>query len=212
MKMTLFSLLAIPIFSFFQIDQRSVARELKGMFASLRQHTDSIYLADTINSDLTFDYEELKAYVQEKDTSLLRGIIDSGSRETLPPDVIQCLLLPYKVRILSKKDFNEIKMPELKLNRKELEALNKVDSLERYINFNSPDSFKLKPLYSKETKLMRSHPFKSYLRKRERLRKRIMFFYPLLKFRTHILMVMVYYNSMTNSATKVKLFSTSLVI
>lgn len=181
------------------------------MFVSLSRHSDSIYLADTVYASLAFDYEELKTHIYEKDTALLKAMIDSGSKEIISPYVIQSLLLPYKVRILTRKEFSKIEMPEPRFDREELLVLDEVDSLQSYINFNSPDSLAFKPLYSRETKLMQSKPFKSYIQKIERARKRMMFFCPFLRFRGYILMVMIYYNSYTNSATIARIFPASAV-
>lgn len=165
-------------------------------------------MADSINEKFTFSYDELKTHVSDKDTLLLKAIIDSGEREVVSPDVIKNLLLPYKVRILTRKGFSEVEMPAMKFNRKELQVAGKIDSLERYINLHSPDSSEFRHLYSMETKLIKSKVFKSYIRKTERARKRLMFFCPFIRFRNHILMAMIYYNSLTNSAEKIRIFDT----
>src|SRR5580698_9069691 len=121
--------------------QSYLSMGLKEIYTSLSKFNDSIYIGESICTD-PIEYSDLKDYVEPKDTPLLKEIIEQGNREIINSSVIQQLLLPYQVRVLSPKEFWNVVVPEPVMNKDELLIYSQLDSLERYINFNELDSAK----------------------------------------------------------------------
>ena len=102
-------------------DGDKLAKGLKQIFLKVSQHTDSVYLADSILTTLNFSMSDLQQQFSDKDSLLLRSMIDSGEKEMLDPTEIQRMLAPFRVRVISTGQFDSIVMPPPNLTSDEMQ-------------------------------------------------------------------------------------------
>lgn len=186
-----------------------IALGLRSTFEHATLATDSVYLVDSMPSKIDFDYNELRPEIPGSDSLLLKAILDSGKKVALRSAEIQQMLLPHRVGIVSEATYYSVRVPPLAFTPNEWAIRRRVDSLIHYATEPGLDSAKVKSAWTEVNRVMDDTLFRSSLIKIERSRKRLVFVPPLLIYNNHVLLVMVFFNSITNSFEKARIIDLS---
>jgi hypothetical protein len=188
-------------FSFNTIAQgKQVNTYLRNVYRKMANTSDYIYIADTSLIAFPFLYEDLKYAVKDADTVLLANILKKGKIQLLSNEK-----LTKRLRAEGKKktitEFASIETSMLYLSKNEVNTLNAIDSLDKLkLNFLRDNDTTKHILYDAQQKeLFESKEFLSYQAKLQKVDKRLLFFFPFVRYNGSTLLVIGCYKSRTDT-------------
>ena len=174
----------------------SVVNFIKKTYLELTSASDFIFISDsTLVKSLK--YEDLNNLVEDFDTIILRQLFDSGSLTVLTTNILKGIL-PNE-RFINESDFRKVTYPNLTLTEKEQNVLKTLDSLELHRNIYTYQRKGHERFKVTEDSLHATAEYQSFLEKRQKIDKRLLYFYPVVTYKTYSLVAIACYQSVTNN-------------
>lgn len=191
MERIIFSFFLLLIFNGSYSQQKVDQAFLQFYQKHLKLFHKNTYICDSLVTGIDLRPSETENLVGKSENSRVQKILKKGKRLQIGPDDI-VKYLPEKIKLVSRKQFSEIKSEEVYFTSCEDSILSDLDSLDKIkttIEFSSSDSSIFQKVKKSEDKLFDSPCFKSYREKLRVSKKQLITFFPVYYYKNSYLIL-----------------------